>query len=256
MVIEMIEKTYVENCERGLMHFQRTNFLTRFMKIDNTLLRCLEEKNYDQVIEQLDEMCYLCVETGDEENIHDTLQIYYISLLTMQMRRLVHKEAATEVHLSTIYALMNIVKKWNGIKDYLYFTPWFVSKIKELLEESTLPINLNTNVYQAIVIIKNELNNPNLSTAFVAEQLGLSKSYLCYLFKQDFNEPLTKIVREMRLKQAALDIKTSNLSLNEIAVKYGFKSPSYFSRIFRELYGISPMEYRKRLLRDKMIHID
>ena len=249
MAIEQIERIYIENREHGLAHVQRNNFLAKFIKIDNKLLRYLEEKNYDKVLEQLDEMCYLFVLIEDEENTLKALEIYYISILTMQMRKMIQKDEATDIHLSNIYSLMTIVKKWEGVKDYLYFTPWFVTKIKELLEINVLPINLNSNVYKAILIIKNELHNPKLSTAFVAKQLGISKSYLCYLFKQDFDEPITKIIRKLRLKHAVIDIQSSNLSLHDITIKYGFKSPSYFSRIFKEVYGISPMEYRKRQLR-------
>jgi len=249
MAIEQIERTYIETRESGLAHLQRHNFLTLFIENDNKILGYLEEGNYDKVLEQLDEMCYLFVLIEDEENILTALEIYYISILTMLMRKLIQKDEATDIHLSNIYSLMTIIKKWKGVKDYLHFTPWFVTKIKELLEENVLPINPNSNVYQAILIIKNELNNPNLSTAFVAEKLGISKSYLCYLFKQDFDEPLTKIIRKLRLKHAVIDIKSSTLSLHEITTKYGFKSPSYFSRIFKEQYGMSPMEYRKRQLR-------
>ena len=248
MVIEKIEQIYLENCEYGLAHVKRTNFLKSFVKNDSKLLVYLDGRNYDKVIEQLDEMCYLFVQIEDQQHILTSLEIYYISLLTRQMRLLIQNDEATEIHLSNIYSLMSIVRKWDGVKDYLYFTPWFVTKIKELLEENVIPINLNSNVYQAILIIKNELNNPHLSTAFIADQLGISKSYLCYLFKQDYDESITKIIRKLRLKQAVIDIQSSNLSLHDITIKYGFKSPSYFSRVFKEVYGVSPMEYRKRQL--------
>ena len=248
MVIEKIEKTYIENCQYGLAHVRKTDFLASFVKNERKLLAYLDGKNYDKVIEQLDEICYLFVQIDDEEHILTSLEIYYISLLTRQMRLLIQSDEATEVHLSNIYSLMCIVKKWKDVKDYLYFTPWFVTKIKELVQENVLPINLNSNVYQAILIIKKELNNPNLSTAFIADQLGISKSYLCYLFKQDYEESITKIIRKLRLKHAVIDIQSANLSLHEITIKYGFKSPSYFSRVFKEVYGISPMEYRKRQL--------
>ena len=249
MIIDMMEKIYIENREQGLARVQRYNLLERFIKIDNKVLRYLEQKDFDKVIEQLDEMCYLLVLIEDEEKILNALEIYYISILTMHMRNIIEKDIATDIYLSNIYALMGAIKTWKEVKDYLHFTPWFVAKIKELQQDNVLPLHLNSNVYQAITIIKNELSNPKLSTAFVAEKLGISKSYLCYLFKQDFNDSLTKIIRKYRLKQAVMDIQNSNLPLHEITIKYGFKSPSYFSRIFKEFYGVSPMEYKKRQLR-------
>ena len=45
MVIDMIEKIYIENREQGLAHVQRYNLLEKFIKIDKKILRYLEEKD-------------------------------------------------------------------------------------------------------------------------------------------------------------------------------------------------------------------
>ena len=58
MVIDMMEKIYIENREQGLARVQRYNLLEKFIKIDNKVLRYLEQKDFDKVIEQLDETCY------------------------------------------------------------------------------------------------------------------------------------------------------------------------------------------------------
>ncbi len=247
MPINKIEQMYIKNRQHGLTRLQQNNFLQQLKDIDLALIIALDNGDYEKVMDQLDEVCYLFVSSQEESQTIFALEIYYTSLLTMVLRTMLKNGTITEIDLSNATSLISIIKKWDCVKDYLYFTPWFISKLKELLEENTTTcVNVNSYVYQAILIIKQELNNPALSTSYIADKLGISKNYLCYLFKHDYNENLTTTINKLRLKHALNDIKLSSLSLHEITEKYGFKSHSYFSKIFKAHYGLSPIQYRKR----------
>lgn len=245
MPINKIEQNYIKNQKYGLIMLQQKDFLQQLKDIDHAFVIALKEGNYEKVTDQLDEICYLFALIEDEKQTLVALEIYYTSVVIMLLRYMLKNGTLTEIHLSNAVSLISIIKQWHCIKDYLYFTPWFVKKLKELLYNTT-PINVNSYVYQAILIIKQELQNPNLSNAYIANKLGISNSYLCYLFKHDYNEHLTTIINKLRLKQALTDIKNTNLSISEITKKYGYKSHSYFSKIFKQCYGMSPLQYRKR----------
>ena len=163
----------------------------------------------------------------------------------MILRSMIRKKNATEEHLSNATAIIAIVKQWKDIKDYLYFTPWFVTKVRELFEENAKTINMNSYIHNAILIIQKELFNPNLTTSYIADQLDISKGYFCYLFKQEYGESLTTMINKMRLKHALTDIKEAKIPLVKVVEKYGFKSYPYFCRIFKAQYGVSPLQYRK-----------
>ena len=223
---------------------QQKNLLQQLKDIDHSFIVALKEGNYEKVTDQLDEICYLFVMIEDEKHTLFALEIYYTSVVIMLLRYMLTNGTVTDIHLSNAVSLLSIIKQWHCIKDYLYFTPWFVTKLKELLTNTT-PINVHSYVYQAILLIKQELHNPDLSNAYIAEKLGISNSYLCYLFKHDYHEHLTTTINKMRLKNALIDIKNTNLSISDITKKYGFKSHSYFSKIFKQHYGISPLQYRK-----------
>jgi AraC-like DNA-binding protein len=49
----------------------------------------------------------------------------------------------------------------------------------------------------------------------------------------------------MRLKRAAQYLEKSQLSVSEIAYEVGFNDPKYFSRYFKEEFGMVPSEYAK-----------
>ncbi len=69
-------------------------------------------------------------------------------------------------------------------------------------------------------------------------------------FKRDFFEYYHttpgKWLTDKRLKHAGMLLKTTNQSISEIAFNSGFESLPHFSRIFKEKFGTSPLQYRKK----------
>jgi AraC-like DNA-binding protein len=53
----------------------------------------------------------------------------------------------------------------------------------------------------------------------------------------------TEFIRSQRLKQALRLLKTSELSVSEVAYTVGFNTPSYFIKCFKETYGKTPAEF-------------
>ncbi len=54
----------------------------------------------------------------------------------------------------------------------------------------------------------------------------------------------TELVQEKRISQASLLLKSTKLSISEIAQKVGYENESYFHRLFKKHYDISPKKYR------------
>ncbi len=78
----------------------------------------------------------------------------------------------------------------------------------------------------------------------MAEQVGMSYSHFRKTFKASTGyAPQYFLIRE-RLEYAARLLKSSDLSIQEVAEKCGFKSLFYFSRVFKEKMGASPKVFR------------
>ncbi|WP_432411290.1 helix-turn-helix domain-containing protein [Rasiella sp. SM2506] len=74
---------------------------------------------------------------------------------------------------------------------------------------------------------------------------GLNALKLQKGFKYLYNTTINQFVQEKRLEKAKDLLTTSDKSINEIVVLIGFKSASYFSRIFKEKYGVQPSLFKK-----------
>ncbi|MEK4978319.1 AraC family transcriptional regulator [Bacillus sp. FSL K6-6540] len=77
------------------------------------------------------------------------------------------------------------------------------------------------------------------------EELRISRGYFFELFKRSTGLPPTQYINQFRIHRAKEDLRNTDISITEIAEKFGFSSIHYFSKLFRQLNGLSPLEYRK-----------
>lgn len=101
------------------------------------------------------------------------------------------------------------------------------------------------------VYINDNLGNPALNAQQVSLVTGLSVRYINKLFERE-GASLMRYVLRRRLERCSTDLLNSaNVStrISDIAFRWGFNDLSHFSRAFRELYGLSPREWRESQLR-------
>lgn len=87
----------------------------------------------------------------------------------------------------------------------------------------------------------------NLELKDIAEQIGLSPYYLERIFKKETSETPRTYLDKVRIDKAVQLLQSTNLTNLEICYEVGFRSPSNFYKVFRNLEDCSPSEYRKKL---------
>ena len=85
-----------------------------------------------------------------------------------------------------------------------------------------------------------------VSLAAVAETFHVSRSHLSRLFKAITGDNFSTFVIDTKLeKAAALFLEMPDKSINEIACSLGYFTQAYFTRLFKQKYGMTPSQYRK-----------
>ena len=80
----------------------------------------------------------------------------------------------------------------------------------------------------------------------LAQEAGLSPTALKVCFKGVYGSSVYAYLRGYRLQTAQKLLAETNASVAEIAHRVGYENPNKFSSAFREAYGLTPTEYRKR----------
>ncbi len=79
----------------------------------------------------------------------------------------------------------------------------------------------------------------------LAEIFYISKHYLARRFKEQCGMTVTNYIQQVRITQAKYLLRFSADSIEQIAEQCGIADANYFSRIFKKVESISPMEYRR-----------
>lgn len=85
-----------------------------------------------------------------------------------------------------------------------------------------------------------------ISLEKIALQLFLNPSYLSRLFKENVGKPYTKYVMEKRIEKAKELLREENYKVYEVGELVGYENTKYFNKIFKEMVGITPKEYREK----------
>ena len=81
----------------------------------------------------------------------------------------------------------------------------------------------------------------------LSEHFGLSKSYILKLFRQNFNTTVTVYINNVKLDNAVQLLLTSKMNINEISDFLGYNNPTYFTRLFKKRFGVSPSKYNQQM---------
>ena len=79
----------------------------------------------------------------------------------------------------------------------------------------------------------------------ISRRLRVTPEYLGTLFHREVGTSFSTYIRNVRIDKAKELLCGTQLKLYEVAEKTGYSDPKYFSKVFREVTGLTPAEYRK-----------
>jgi AraC-like DNA-binding protein len=115
---------------------------------------------------------------------------------------------------------------WNMKPEETPTTSFFISRFKEVIEA--------------------RLENSELSVEDLAADMNLSRVQLYRKVKSITGSTPVELLRTARLNRAYQLLLTSDRSVSEVAYLVGFTAPSYFTKCFKEEYGMLPGEVRNQ----------
>ena len=115
----------------------------------------------------------------------------------------------------------------------------------ELVQESAGRENRNCYVARCKQLIHDRLHQ-KISAQELADEIGLSRSYLSQLFLQEEGLNLSSYILRAKVRASEYLLMMPELSLEQIAATLGFSSQSHFGQVFRRFNGMTPGAYRKQ----------
>lgn len=156
-----------------------------------------------------------------------TLEKYYFLLEDIILSRENQKEAVMEGLMQSLFC------KLNSIVQRLQNTE-LKSTVKERNEE----------IFECFMELLTQYHTTERSLNFYAAKMGITANYLSKLIKEYSGKTAVEWVDEYVILEAKSMIKHTQCTIQEIAYKLNFPSPSFFGKYFKRLTGTTPKQYK------------
>ena len=113
----------------------------------------------------------------------------------------------------------------------------------ELVQKNAGRESQNRHVFRCKQMIHDRLHQ-KISGQELADELGLSRSYLSHLFVEQEGLNLSSYILRAKVRASEYLLMMPELSLEQIAATLGFSSQSHFGQVFKRFNGITPGTYR------------
>lgn len=101
-------------------------------------------------------------------------------------------------------------------------------------------------IEKAVKYVESNISRSDLSVEELAREMGMSRVHLYKKISALTGKTPIEFIRLLRLKRATQYLAESQLTIAEIAYRLGFNNPKYFSKYFKEEFGILPSEYQEK----------
>lgn len=154
------------------------------------------------------------------------------------------------IHPDALYSLEH-VKVNDTFSAQLASTIMILTRFLEYIDlKETKKIYIKDISFRVMEYIKENFDR-DLSLESIAKEFCVNKNYISHIFSKKFEINFRKYLGLIRAEYAANLLRTTDDKITTIAENCGFESQRTFNRIFREIYGVTPMEFRKNLNRYK-----
>ncbi|WP_299336298.1 helix-turn-helix domain-containing protein [uncultured Psychroserpens sp.] len=103
-------------------------------------------------------------------------------------------------------------------------------------------------IEQAEALILENISNEQFGVSELADLMNMSRSNLLRKIKKQTQGSASQFIREVRLQKGMKLLQETEFTISEISYQVGFSNNSYFTKCFRDYYGYSPGEARKKIV--------
>lgn len=180
------------------------------------------------------EYCWICIDGYDVENMLNNSGFDKVNLLFFD-------KSNGEVR----DAMLNFIFYFSKYKNNEYM---LLSRLYNIFGHMKIQMKKqqakSIHVERAIDYIY-ENYSKNISVTDIANYLGIDRTYLYRLFKEEYNMSPQKYLLNFRLKAAMNKLEGGNMSIADIAYSCGFNDASAFCHQFKKVYKDTPLNYRR-----------
>ena len=219
------------------------SFLSR--DFGSELLELLLAKNKKGTDVFLDELHYFF--SNNTAILPDQAKDIYYKLFT-ELRSL-RKQMKMQNDYLTEYGHETIISYLEQFFSYGDLHNALIEKVDIYYSDLENKNEENSTIFLIKEYISKNYQYESLSVKDISEHVYLSTSYVCTLFKSETGQTLNQYITEYRMKKAKKLLQDPRYKITDISSRVGYSDGNYFGKSFKKSEGLSPSEYREKMIK-------
>lgn len=154
------------------------------------------------------------------------------------------------IHARNDWQIVELFRKCASLSDslHMYNEALQNTVFKELwirlmaLYAGQISRGMDDRINGMAAFIRENLKEP-ITRQDLANEFGITPEHVNYVFKRHLGICPSQLIKRERVREATRLLDSGRYSISEVAGRVGYKDPLYFSRVFREVMGVSPRKY-------------
>ncbi|MFC7678644.1 response regulator [Paenibacillus sp. GCM10028914] len=208
----------------------------------NILIKAIEEYQLVQICDELENLFGSIRSLRSRFTVHN-MSNYIIWKLDQYLNS--RNEDLFELLGMEIHHL-DILMQFETVSD---IRSWFIYRIFEISERLYEKSNSKDGKFiRNVIQTMKERMSENITIKDIAQHFSFSPSHIGFLIKEKSGSTFNELLVQLRMEKACELLKQPGIKIYEVADQVGYRYLPYFSRQFKEKFGMTPMEFRKREL--------
>lgn len=194
------------------------------------------------------------------ESRFKSFSISYLEETNKSINKLVLSEIETKIFLYEEDMLKKFqrfkdIYNFNSFKHYYHELKAFIISINEYIKTMKEIYGNRDKIDRAINYINNNYHK-DINLATVSNEVSLNYSYFSQIFKEHVGDNFVSYLKKVRINKAKEILRSDESKVYEVGKMVGYEDSKQFAKHFRSVTGVSPIEYKKSLLKDTSITYD
>lgn len=142
--------------------------------------------------------------------------------------------------------IQNLLAQRKKLQE-IYCANLMVPKTEDLPQEPEMSSHDRKFMDKLLELMEKNMDNGELIVDDLVRELAVSRSVFFKKLKVLTGLAPIEFIREMRIKRAAGLIETGEYNMTQVAYMVGINDPRYFSKCFKQKYGMTPTEYKEKV---------
>lgn len=157
------------------------------------------------------------------------------------------ENAARSAHIST-HESETILDYLDHAHTLYQLHETLCEKTKEYFDALSDQQTENSTVFVIQDYIARNYMDPMLSVKTISDYVNRSAPYVCTMFKKETDQTLNQYITEYRIEKAKRLLENQGTKISEISSDVGYTDGNYFGKSFKKYVGLTPSEYREKML--------